>query len=94
MKRIKIFAAILITFLTISAAKAQVGVHVGLNFGTPYYHHVYAPAYGYGYGPRYYHPVPAYGYGYYGPHYYAPAPVVVYRQPYYRGGYYRHYRRW
>ncbi len=94
MKRIKIFAAIVVTFLTINAAKAQVGVHVGLNFGAPY-HRVYAPAYGY-YGPRYYAPAPVYYgpryYGYRGPAYY---PVhAYYGRPWHRGGYYRPYRRW
>ncbi|GAB2692231.1 hypothetical protein GCM10027037_14490 [Mucilaginibacter koreensis] len=96
MKKIKIFAAVIITFLTINAAKAQVGVHVGLNFGTPYpYHRVYAPAPVYGgyYGPRYYPPAPVY-YGprvVYGPRrYYRPVPVErYYGRPYYRGGYHR-----
>jgi hypothetical protein len=103
MKKIKIFAAVIITFLTINAAKAQVGVHVGLNFGSPYpYHRVYAPAPVYGgyYGrPHYYHPEPVY-YGYrprvvYGPRgYYRRAPMGYYNRPVYRGGYYRGGRRW
>ncbi|WP_462265436.1 hypothetical protein [Mucilaginibacter sp.] len=103
MKRFKILAVVIITFFTINAAKAQVGVHVGLNFGAPY-HRVYAPA-----------PPPVYD-GYYRPGYYAPvrgyyaprmayAPRVVYGRRYYatpgryyrpfpHRGYYRPYRRW
>ncbi|SFS45559.1 hypothetical protein [Mucilaginibacter polytrichastri] len=76
MKRITLLAVIVALF-TINAAKAQVGVHVGFNIGTPYYPHrhvVYYPP-----APVYYPPAPAYC---------APAPVY-YNAPVYDDGYYR-----
>lgn len=95
MKRIT-FLAIIAALFTINAAKAQVGVHVGFNFGTPYYHHQYPrrvvytePAY---YAPAYAAPVYYNSYyrrpvvvarGYYGPR------RVVYRNNYYHRGYRR-----
>lgn len=73
MKRIT-FLAVIVALFTINAAKAQVGVHVGLNIGTPPPRPVYyAPA------PVVYTPAPVY---------YAPAPVAYYGPRYHRG-YYR-----
>jgi len=37
MKRIILSISIFTAILSVNAAKAQVGVRVGLNFGTPYY---------------------------------------------------------
>jgi hypothetical protein len=96
MKRIT-FLAVIVALFTINAAKAQVGVHVGLNIGTPYYPHrhvVYyqpapAPVY-YEQAPVYYN-APAYGYGYY------RRPVYVHRGYYGHAVYhnrYHGYRRW
>ncbi len=97
MKRIT-FLAIIAALFTINAAKAQVGVHVGLNFGTPYYHHYHArpvayaqPAYyppAYPVYPTYYNSYyrrPVYSdRGYYGPR------RVAYHADFYHSG----YRRW
>jgi hypothetical protein len=59
MKRITFLAAFIIAIATFNTAKAQVGVHIGVNIGTPVRHY-YAPA------PVYYAPAPVY---------YRPAPV-------------------
>ncbi|QQL50034.1 hypothetical protein [Mucilaginibacter ginkgonis] len=95
MKRIT-FLALTAILLSVGAAKAQVGVHVGLNFGTPVYHRPYyrpvvvAPA------PVYYEPAyrPVYGGYYRRPVYvrtrYYSRPAVVYHTRYYGRG----YRRW
>lgn len=96
MKRIT-FLAVIVAFLSVSAAKAQVGVHVGLNFRTPYYaprHVVYVNQ-----GPAYYPPAPVYedapydGYGYYHRRYlhrgyYGPSRAFYYNR------FHRGYRRW
>lgn len=99
MKRLAFVAILIASLFGLNSAKAQVGVHVGLNFGTPYYAHprpVYvepAPAPVYYSEPAYY---PAYH------HYYAPRRVVVVRRGYYAPRrvvvvnryYHRGYRRW
>ncbi|QJD94533.1 hypothetical protein HH214_00920 [Mucilaginibacter robiniae] len=92
MKRITFLAVLVVALFTINSAKAQVGVHVGLNFGTPYYYH-----------PHYYRPQPVIvappapvvynEYGYYA----RPAAPVYYRHAYYARHFYRPrmvYRRW
>ena len=85
MKRLT-FLAIIAALFSVNAAKAQVGVHVGLNFGTPYYHNyqrrvVYAqPAY---YPPAY----PVYDDSY------NRRPVVVEHDYYQTNGYYNNYYR-
>ena len=37
MKRMIFSTAIIVAILSVNAAKAQVGVHIGFRFGTPYY---------------------------------------------------------
>jgi hypothetical protein len=102
MKRISILAVLFVALFSLQSAKAQVGVHVGLNMGSPGY---YAPAP----PPVYYGPervvVVHHGPGYYGPRGYYRRPVFV-RPDYYgprrvvvvdRGYYHRRpgmYRRW
>lgn len=92
MKRLTFLAVLIVALFTINSAKAQVGIHVGLNFGTPYYYH-----------PHYYRPQPVIvapaapvvynEYGYYQRPVVAP---VYYRRAYYAQRYYRPrvYRRW
>ncbi len=89
MKRITFLAAFILAIATFSTAKAQVGVHIGVNVGAPVRHY-YAPA------PAYYAPAPVYyapRRAYYGPRRviverrYRPVPprVVVVRDRYYGG---------
>lgn len=103
MKRLTFIAILMAAIFSLNAnsAKAQVGVHVGLSFGTPYYYHpraVYvappppAPVY---YSEPAYCPPPR-------PYYYGPRRVVVVDRPYYYGPrrvvvvnrYRGYYRRW
>jgi hypothetical protein len=38
MKRITFLTAIFVAILSVNAAKAQIGVHIGFHLGTPYYY--------------------------------------------------------
>jgi len=72
MKRITFLTAIFVAILSVNAAKAQVGVHIGFHFGTPYYEH-----------PRrvvFVNPDPVY---YQEPVYSNPEPVYYNQEPVY-----------
>ena len=73
MKRMIFSAAIIIAVLSVNAAKAQVGVHIGFRFGTPYYAY---PRRVILVNPDYQEPVYSSPLVYYQePVYYNPAPV-------------------
>ncbi|WP_158824713.1 hypothetical protein [Mucilaginibacter lacusdianchii] len=103
MKRISFLAVLLVSLFSLNSAKAQVGLHVGLNVGSPAYYEPAPP-------PVYYAPervvVVHHRPAYYGRPvivrrgYYEPRHVVVVDRGYYRGhgrGHaygHRMYRRW
>lgn len=97
MKRFSFLAVVVIALLSFNPAKAQVGVHIGMNFGQPVYYAPPRPVVVYPSRSYYYHPAPVYSYRR-GPVYYRrPVHVYHYRNVPYHGQshhhYYKHYRR-